>query len=85
MTEILLINLTTQLQKIAIKIEHHIRETDLDYKKLVYKLQQAENTMKLEETKNLKLQDVNNIQTTTSQKNHIHDSDTELSKKISKI
>ena len=35
--------------------------------------------MKLEETENLKLQNVSNIQTTTSQINHIHNSDTELS------
>ena len=38
--------------------------------------------MKLEETENLKLQNVNNIQSTTSQLNNIHVSDTELSKKI---
>ena len=37
--------------------------------------------MKLEETENLKLQYVNNIQTTTSQINNINDSDTELSEK----
>ena len=41
--------------------------------------------MQLEETENLKLQDVNNIQTTTSQKNHIHDSDNELAEKIIQI
>ena len=38
--------------------------------------------MKLEETENLKLQFVNNIQTTTSQINNINESDTELSKKL---
>ena len=37
--------------------------------------------MKLEETEKLKLQYVNNIQTTTSQINHINDSDTDLSEK----
>ena len=37
--------------------------------------------MKLEETEKLKLQYLNNIQTTTSQINHIHDSDTELAGK----
>ena len=37
--------------------------------------------MKLEETENLKLQYVNNIQTTTSQINNIHGSYTELSEK----
>ena len=41
--------------------------------------------MKLEETENLKLQYVNNIQTTTSQINNINDSDTELSEKITDI
>ena len=41
--------------------------------------------MKLEETENLKLQYVNNIQTTTSQINNIHDSDTKLSEKITEI
>ena len=41
--------------------------------------------MKLEKTENLQLQYVNNIQTTTSQLNHILDSDTELSKKIIEI
>ena len=52
---------------------------ELDLRKLVDKLEQAEITMKLEETANLKLQYVNNIQTTTSQINNIHDFDTELS------
>ena len=41
--------------------------------------------MKLEETENLKLQYVNNIQTTTTQMNSIHNSDTDLSKKITEI
>ena len=41
--------------------------------------------MKLEETEKLKLQYVNNIQTTTSQINNVHDSDTELSEKITEI
>ena len=41
--------------------------------------------MKLEETENLKLQNENNIQTTTSQINDINDSDTELSEKITEI
>ena len=83
MTEILMMTLTPQLRKIAIKkrASHHssIREPDLDLRKLVDKLEQAEITMKLEETANLKLQYVNNIQTTTSQINNIHDFDTELS------
>ena len=41
--------------------------------------------MKLEETENLKLQYVNNIQTTTTQINNIQDSDTDLSEKITEI
>ena len=67
MTEVLVMTLTPQLQKIAIekRLSHpfSIREPDLDFRKLVDKLEQAEITMKLEETENLKLQDVNNIQT----------------------
>ena len=89
MTEILMMTLTPQLRKIAIKkrASHpsSIREPDLDFRKLVDKSEQAEITMKLEETENLKLQYVNNIQTTTSQINHIHDSDSELSDKITEI
>ena len=57
----------------------------LNFKKLVDKLEQAEITMKLEETENMKLQNVNIIQSTTSQINHIHDSDTDLSEKITEI
>ena len=41
--------------------------------------------MRLEETENSKLQYVNNIHTTTSQKNIIHDSDTELVEKFTQI
>ena len=58
MTEILMMTLTPQLRKIAIKkrASHpsSIREQDLDFRKLVDKLEQAEITMKLEETENLK-------------------------------
>ena len=72
--EILMMTLTTQLRKIAIKkrASHpsSIREPHLDFRKLVYKLEQGEITMKLEETENLKLQYVNKMQTTTSQINH---------------
>ena len=49
------------------------------------KLEQAEITMKLEETENLKLQYVNNIQATTTQINNKHNSDTDLSEKITEI
>ena len=41
--------------------------------------------MKLEETENLKLQYVNRIETNTKQINHIHDSDVDLTEKITKI
>ena len=71
MTEILMMTLTPQLRKTAIKkrASHpsSIREPDLSFRKLVDKLEQAEMTMKVEETENLKLQYVNIIQTTTTQ------------------
>ena len=91
MTEILMMTLTPQSRKIAIKkrASHpsSIREPDLDFRKLVDKLEQAEITMKLEETENLKLQyDNNNLsKTTTSHVNNTNDSDTELSEKITEI
>ena len=86
-TEILMMN--PQLRKIAIKkrASHpsSIREPDLDFKKLVDELEQAEITMKLEEIENLKQNYVNNIQTTTSHINNINDSDTDLSEQITEI
>ena len=89
MTEILMMTLTPQLPKIAIKKRasrpSSIREPDLDFRKQVDKLEPAEITMKLEETEKLKLQHVNNIQTTTSHKNNINDSDANLSEKITEI
>ena len=89
MTKILMLTLTSQLRKIAIKkrASHpsSIREPDLDFSKLVEKLEQAEITMKLEKTENLKLKYVNNTQTTISHINNINDSDTELSEKITEI
>ena len=89
MTKILMMTLAPQLQKITLKKRasnpSSIREPELDFRKLVDKLKQAEITMQLEETVNLKLQYVKNIQTTTSQINKINDSDTELSEKITKI
>ena len=70
MTKILMMTLTPQLRKIAIKkrASHpsSIREPDLDFRKLVDKLEQAEIPMKLEETENLKLQCVNHIETNTT-------------------
>ena len=86
MTENLMMTQTPQLRKIAIKkrASHpfSIREPHLDFRKLVDKLEQAEITMKQDETENLKLQNVNNIQTTATQMNNIHNSDTDLSEKI---
>ena len=60
MTEKLMMTVTPQLQTLAMrKRASHpssIREPDLDFRKLVDKLKQAEFTMKLEEKENLKLQ-----------------------------
>ena len=58
------------------------REPYIDFKKLVDKLEQAEITMKLEETEKLNLQYVNNIHANTSQINKVHDSDTEIAEQI---
>ena len=89
MTEILMMTLTPQLRKIAIKkrASHpsSIREPDLDFRKLVDKLEQAEITMKLEETENLKLQYVNRIEANTTNINNIQESDTDLVEKITEI
>ena len=89
MTEILMMTLTPQLRKISIikraSRPSSIREPDLDFRKLVDKPERSEITMKLEETENLKLQYVNNVQTTTSQINNVNDSDTDLSEKITEI
>ena len=89
MTEILMMTLTPQLRKIAIKkrASHpsSIREPDSDFRKLVDKLEQAAITMKLEETKNLKLQYVNRIETNTTHINNIQDSDVDQSEKITEI
>ena len=48
----------------------------------MHKHEQAEITMKLEETEKSKLQYVNSLQTTTSQMNNFNDSDNELAAKI---
>ena len=84
-----MMTLTPQLRKIAIKkrASHpsSIREPDLDFRKLVDKLEPAEITMKLEETENLKLQYVNRIETNTTHINNIQDSDADLSEKITYI
>ena len=78
MTEFLMMTLTHQLRKKAIKkrASHpsSIREPDLVFRKLVDKLEQAEITMKLEETENLKLQYVNRIETNTTHINNIQES-----------
>ena len=89
MTEILMMTLAPQLRKIAIKkrASHpsSIREPDLDFRKLVDKREQAEITMKLEETENLELQYVNRIETNTTHLNNIQESDTDLIEKITEI
>ena len=89
MTEILMMTLTPQLRKIAIKkrVSHpsSVREPDLDFRKLVDKLEQAEITMKLEETENPKLQYVNRIETNTTHINNIQDSDVDLTEIITEI
>ena len=81
--------LTPQLRKIAIKKRSShpssIREPDLDFRKLVDHLEQAEITMKSEETENLKLQYVNHIETNTTHINNIRESDINLSEKITEI
>ena len=86
MTEISMMTLTPHLRKIAIKkgASHpsSIREPDLYFRKL---LEQAGIISSLEETENLKLHYVNNIQTTRSQVINIQDSDTELSEEITEI
>ena len=58
-----------------------IREPEIDFAKLVDKLEQAERTMKLEETQKSKLHTVSNIQTTTSHMNNIQEADNDLAKK----
>ena len=89
MTEILMMTLTPQLRIKAIKkrASHpsSLREPDLDFRKLVHKLEQAEITIKLEETENLKLQYVNRIETNTTHINNIQESDTDLIEKITEI
>ena len=84
-----MMTLTPQLRKIAIKkrTSHpsSIREPDLDFRKLVDKLEQAEITMKLEEKENLKLQYINRIETNTTNINNIQESDTDLVEKITEV
>ena len=88
-SEILMMTLTPQPRKIAIKkrASHpsSIREPDLDFRKLVDKLEQAEITRQLDETENLTLQYVNRIETNTTHKNNIQESDIDISEKITEI
>ena len=89
MTEFLMMTLTPQLRKIAIKkrASHpsSIREPDIGFRKLVDKLEHAEITIKVEETENLKVQYVNVIETNTTHINNIQNSDVELTEKINEI
>ena len=75
-TEILLMTLTPQLRKISVeKSALHpssLREIDIQFSKLVDKLEQAEVTLNLQETENLKLQNESNVQTTTLHKSTIN-------------
>ena len=80
LTEILMMTLTPQSRKIA-SHPSSFREPDLYLRELIDELEQAEITMQLEETENLKQQYVNNIHTNTTQIN----SDIELSEKITEI
>ena len=85
------------VKQLAVRIETQVRKAyspnTHDYKNrkmteivmIVDKLEKAKITMKLEETEKLKKQPVNNIQITTSQIKHTHDSDTELAEKITQI
>ena len=81
--------LTPQLRKLATKkrASHpsSIQEPDLNFRKLVDKLEQAEITLKLEETENLKLQYVNRIETNTTHISNIQDSDVDLTEKTTEI
>ena len=62
-----------------------IREPNVDFRKLADKLEQIEITMKLEETKKLKLSHKSNFHTTTSHINYVQDSGNELAEKITQI
>ena len=54
-------------------------------RKLVDKLEQAENTMKLEESEKLILRCVNNVRKSISNINNIQDSDNETAEEITEI
>ena len=86
MTKILMMSLTPQLRKIAVKQRasrpSSLRELDIHFRKLIDKQEQAEFLMKLEVTENLKLQYTNNVQITTLQINNKQESN-KLSKKHS--
>ena len=88
-TEFLMMTLTPQLPKTAIKKRaSHLslnRENKKDFRKLVDNLEQSGITMKLGETENLKLQYVNIIHTTTSQLINVYDSDPELAEKTTQV
>ena len=80
-------NTSTKKNSYKKRVSHtsSIREPDLDFRKLVEKLEQAEITMKLEETENLKIQYVNRIETNTTHINNIQESDIDLTEKITEI
>ena len=81
--EILMMTNTTLRENPIKKRASHpssIREPDIDFQKLVVKLEQAEITMKLEVIKKVKLQYVKKVQTTTSDVNKNQESYIELAK-----
>ena len=62
-----------------------IRKSDIDFRKLVDKIEKAEITIYLEEREKLKLQFVKIIQTTTSLINNIQNSANDLAEKSLKL
>ena len=88
-TEILMMTLTTQFKKTAIKKRKShpwsIRKLDIDFRKLVDKIEQAYFTTKPEKTENLKQQHAANFQTTTLHLDNFQDSDNKLAEKNTPI
>ena len=88
MTKLLMMTLTPQLRKIAEKESITpiiISKTQYRFPKTSSNLEQAEIKIKLEKTENLKLQYVENFQTTTSHQNNFQDYDNELAETNTQI
>ena len=77
--------MNTTIGRIAIKktatYSSSVCEQEIDFRKLVDKLEQAELPMKLEETDDFELQNISNPLTFFSQINNLHDSDSKLAGK----